>query len=287
VRRSHRAPCGDTGVAEIHHFAHGAFNPVAAFLMAFAGSLLGLTCTARARAATSRPRRARWLVLASIAIGGAGIWLMHFMAMLGFAVPASPLRYDPVLTLASMAMAVGTVGVGLFIAGYGRRTAPRILAGGLFTGLGVVGMHYTGMAAMNVYGWIEYDTGLVGASVVIAVVAATVALWFTVSVKGWGHIFSAAVVMAVAVCGMHYTGMAAMRVRLFETGLHRVEGMSPIVLLVPITLLASAALVVMAFSGLQALTEDEFAIEPPAPPGGRHAETPFRLALRQGELAER
>jgi NO-binding membrane sensor protein with MHYT domain len=273
-------------VAEIHHFTHGAFNPVVAFLMAFGGSLLGLTCTARARAATSGPRRARWLILAAIAIGGAGIWLMHFMAMLGFSVPASPVRYDPVLTLASSAMAVGTVGVGLFIAGYGRRTVPRLLAGGLFTGLGVVGMHYTGMAAMKVYGWIEYDRGLVGASLVIAVVAATVALWFTVSVKGWGRIFSAAAVMAVAVCGMHYTGMAATRVHLFDVGLHRVEGLSPIVLLVPITLLASAALVVMALSGLQAMTEDEFAAEPRPTTVGRHAETPFRLALREEEFAE-
>lgn len=260
-------------MAEIHHFAHGAFNPIAAFGMAFIGSLLGLVCTAQARTASTRGRRSRWLVLAAIAIGGAGIWLMHFMAMLGFAVPASPVRYDPSLTLASMAMAVLTVGIGLFIAGNGRRTVLRILVGGLFTGLGVVAMHYTGMAAMRVFGRISYDTNLVAASAIIAVVAATVALWFTVTIKGWAPIVGAAFVMAIAVCGMHYTGMAAMRVELFETGFSRVEGISPISLLVPITLLASAALVGMAFSGLKAMTEEEFAGPVPQPPSiGRHAQ---------------
>jgi NO-binding membrane sensor protein with MHYT domain len=268
-------------VAEIHHFAHGAFNPVAAFIMAFIGSLLGLVCTAQARTASTRGRQARWLVLAAIAIGGAAIWLMHFMAMLGFSVPASPVRYDPELTLASMAMAVLTVGIGLFIAGRGRRSAWRILLGGLFTGLGVVGMHYIGMAAMRVYGHISYEPNLVAASIVIAVVAATVALWFTVTIRGWGPIVAAAVVMAVAVCGMHYTAMAAMRVDLFESGRGSVEGISPISLLVPITLLASAALVGMAFSGLKAMTEEEFEGEPEQPSYGRHAETPFRVTLRQ------
>ena len=263
-------------MAQIHHFAHGAFNPVAAYLLAFIGSLLGLVCTAQARASEHRGRRARWLILAALAIGGAGIWLMHFMAMLGFAVPASPLRYDPFLTLASMGLAVLTVGVGLFIAGYGRRSAARTIAGGVLTGLGVVGMHYTGMAAMRVYGRISYEPSLVAASIAIAVVAATVELWFTVSVRGWAPILAAALVMATAVCGMHYTAMAAMRVHLHESGLHLVQGVSPMQMLVPITLLASAALVAMAFSGLKAMTEEEFSAPPvPVPQGGRHAETPF------------
>ena len=267
-------------MAEIHHFAHGAFNPVAAFILAFMGSLLGLVCTAQARNASTRGRQARWLVLAAVAIGGAAIWLMHFMAMLGFAVPASPLRYDPALTLGSMAMAVLAVGIGLFIASRGRRSSWRIVLGGLFTGLGVVGMHYIGMAAMRVYGRITYEANLVVASIVIAVVAATVALWFTVTIRGWGPIVAAAFVMAIAVCGMHYTAMAAMRVELFESGQGTVEGISPISLLVPITLLASAALVAMAFSGLKAMTEEEFEGEPEPPSYGRHAETPFTLSTK-------
>ncbi|MGR7001497.1 MHYT domain-containing protein [Yinghuangia aomiensis] len=43
--------------------------------------------------------RARWLVLASLSLGGTGIWVMHFIAMLGFQHPraGNPLRHpaDP------------------------------------------------------------------------------------------------------------------------------------------------------------------------------------------------
>ena len=73
-------------------------------------------------------------------------------------------------------------------------------------------MHYTGMAAMRIDGTATTTCSYVVASVVIAVVAATVALWFTVSVRKTGAVVGAAAIMGVAVCGMHYTGMAALRV---------------------------------------------------------------------------
>jgi NO-binding membrane sensor protein with MHYT domain len=277
-------------VAQIHHLTHGAINPAVAYIISFLGSLMGLVCTTRARTARTRGRRARWLVLAAITIGGAAIWLMHFTAMLGFDVPDSPVRYNPWLTAASLVIAVGTVGAGLFIVGRGRRSAARIAGGGLLTGVGVLFMHYTGMAAVRVAGRIEYDPGLVGASAVIAVVAATVALWFTVTIKGWQAIIAAAVIMGVAVCGMHYTGMAAMRVYLSPPGETLVQGITPSLLIVPITLLASTALVGGAFSALQAMTEEEFADDPHPTVGlrtvggravGAHAQKPWSLrALR-------
>src|SRR3954471_19032442 len=144
-------------VAEVHHFTYGEFNPMAADLLAFLGSLLGLLCAQRARAAQTRHRRTRWLIIAAFAIGGAGIWLMHFTAMLGFDVPDSPVRYDLTFTLLSMGMAVVTVGIGLVFVGHGPRNAAKVLAGGLFTGAGVLAMHYTGMAAIHVGGEIRYN----------------------------------------------------------------------------------------------------------------------------------
>jgi len=79
-------------VAEVHHFTYGAFNPVAAYLVAVLGSFLGLLSTGRARSARSRGRRNRWLIIAAFAIGGAGIWLMHFTAVLGFDVRRPALK---------------------------------------------------------------------------------------------------------------------------------------------------------------------------------------------------
>ncbi|WP_239675817.1 MHYT domain-containing protein [Natronosporangium hydrolyticum] len=234
-----------------------------AFSIAFLGSLLGLGCTARARDAGSARRRARWLALGAISIGGAGIWLMHFMAMLGFDVPAGEVRYDPGLTALSMVIAVVTVGIGLFVVGMGRRTVPRLIFGGVLTGVGVVSMHYTGMAAMRLPGEVHYDANLVAASVAIAVVAATVALWFAVSVRRGAHLAAAALLMAVAIAGMHYTGMAAVHVELTDP-LAEVSGMTSMLLIVPMTVLAAGTLLATAFNALQAMTEEE--LDAPLPP---------------------
>jgi NO-binding membrane sensor protein with MHYT domain len=72
-------------VDDIENFAMGGWMFVLAYLTSAVGGTLGLACTLQARHATSEAIRLRWLALASISIGGIGIWLMHFIGMLGFA----------------------------------------------------------------------------------------------------------------------------------------------------------------------------------------------------------
>jgi NO-binding membrane sensor protein with MHYT domain len=266
-------------VADVHHFTYGAFNPIAAYLLAFLGSFLGLLCTARARDAHSRSRRNLWLTIAAFAIGGGGIWLMHFSAMLGFDVPVSPVRYDLTLTLLSLAFAVATMGVGLMIVGHGKRSVTRIVAAGLLTGSGVIAMHYTGMKGLRVPGIVHYSPALVVGSGLIAVAASTVALWFAVSVHGWIRVTGAAAVMAVAVCGMHYTGMAAMSVELIP-GAPNAGGIRPLTMLVPIILIIAATIVAVAMNALQAMTEEEFTDGAGNPKRGMHTEAPQPWAVK-------
>ncbi|MFB4304211.1 MHYT domain-containing protein [Actinomadura sp. NTSP31] len=156
--------------------------------------------------------RASWLVLAALAIGGTGIWVMHFIAVLGFSISGMQIRYDVPITLLSCLAAVVVVAIGLFIIGFGGTGTPVIVSAGVIMGIGVVSMHYSGMAAMRMSGRIDYQPVLVALSVVIAVVASTAALWFCLRAKGSWETAGAALVMGVAVTGMHYTGMAAMRV---------------------------------------------------------------------------
>ncbi|MFE3028008.1 MHYT domain-containing protein [Nocardia tengchongensis] len=192
---------------EIHHFSYGWITPVLAYVMSVTGSLLGLRCTARAR---SGDGRSGWLIAAAIAIGGTGIWVMHFIAMLGFTIRGAVIRYDVPLTLLSAVISILVVWAGLFVVArepFGRMS---LFAGGAVTGLGVGAMHYSGMYAMRSDAIIGYDIGIVTLSMVIAVVAATVALWFTLVIKGIWATIGAALIMGVAVCGMHYTGMASM-----------------------------------------------------------------------------
>ncbi|MGW5309879.1 MHYT domain-containing protein [Nocardia thailandica] len=193
---------------DISHFSHGWISPLLAYVMSFLGCLLGLQCAARAR--NPENGRVAWLIAAAIAIGGTGIWVMHFIAMLGFSIHGAEIRYDVPLTLFSAVTAIAVVGLGLFLVNRRTPTATDLVAGGTITGLGVGAMHYTGMYAMKSTAVIGYDLRLVAVSLVIAVVASIVALWFTLAVKGFPARVGAALIMGVAVCGMHYTGMAAM-----------------------------------------------------------------------------
>jgi NO-binding membrane sensor protein with MHYT domain len=198
-------------VASVHNFSYGLLNPGLGFAMSCLGSFLGLRCVILARAYQGLAR-ARWLILAAISLGAIGIWAMHFIAMLGFTVPGQPLLYNVPLTIGSMLLAVTVVGVGLFIVGFGNGGLPRLVIGGVIIGLGVAGMHYLGMAAMSMPGSMSFDLPLVAVSVVIAIVAGTAALWIGTWVRGVGATIGAAAIMGVAVSGMHYTGMAALKV---------------------------------------------------------------------------
>lgn len=199
-------------MGQIDHFSHGPITPGIAFLMSCIGSALSLICASRAQAVRQRAARARWFVLAAVSLGGTAIWGMHFVGMLGFAVKGVDIRYDVARTVASLFLAVVVVGIGMAVAGSPRAGTRGLLLGGVFTGAGVAGMHYLGMAGINLSAKISYSPLIVALSVVIAVVAATAALWAALNVRGPVAVAGASVIMGVAVSGMHYTGMAAISV---------------------------------------------------------------------------
>ncbi|MFF8589852.1 MHYT domain-containing protein [Streptomyces sp. NPDC015220] len=211
-------------------FSYGLVTPLVAYLMACLGGALGLRCTTRALVA--RSWRPGWLALASAAIGS-GIWTMHFVAMTGFSVEGAPIHYDRPTTYASLVVAIVMVGVGIFIVGYKGANGSALFTGGTITGLGVASMHYLGMAGMQFDGVFEYNVLTVSASVVIAVVAATAALWAAGQVRGLLWSVGASLVMGLAVSGMHYMGMAALSVHLHDAGGDPVAGEAPAALLAP------------------------------------------------------
>ena len=195
----------------VYNFSDGLVTPVLAYCVSCLGAFLGLRCVIRGSFYEGSDR-AWWLAGAAVAIGATGIWAMHFIAMLGFSIPGQAITYNVPVTLASMLIAIAVVGVGLFIVGYGKRSAERLLVGGLVVGVGVATMHYLGMAAMVMPDSMSYNPLLFAASVVIAVVAGTAALWIGTWVRGLRASLGASLVMGVAVSAMHYTGMAAMHV---------------------------------------------------------------------------
>ena len=72
-------------------------------------------------------------------------------------------------------------------------------------------MHYLGMGAVRVDASLSFNSGLVAASVIIAVIAGTAALWMALRLNSLLSTFIASLIAGVAVNGMHYTGMAAVQ----------------------------------------------------------------------------
>ncbi len=168
----------------------------------------------------------RWIIAASLALGGGAIWAMHFIGMLAYDM-GMPMAYDTAITLFSLLVAVFVVGVGLYIVAGHQDSMARLLLAGFITGLGVSSMHYIGMEAMIMAADMTYDTLLLVVSIIIGIVAATAALWLAFNLTGNLQKLGAAFVMGIAVCGMHYTGMAAMTMTHNHSELHIEASLDP------------------------------------------------------------
>jgi NO-binding membrane sensor protein with MHYT domain len=174
---------------------------VAAFASYTALDLGGRVAAARGLA------RGVWLAAAAITMGG-GIWSMHFIAMLAFIMP-TPMSYDIGLTTLSLVVAIFVTGGGFYVISRHSGSPLRLVLGGIFMGLGIAAMHYTGMAAMRGHAEPSYDARFVALSLAIAIGASTLALWLAFRTTDPGQKLVAAVVMGLAISGMHYTAMRA------------------------------------------------------------------------------
>ena len=154
--------------------------------------------------------RLPWVLAAAFALGAGAIWSMHFIGMLAFDM-GMPVTYDVPITALSMVLAWAVAAVGFYIVSRGSTSPARIALSGVLMGCGVAIMHYTGMSAMRMAATMTFDTALVVLSVLIAVVASSVALWLAFNIKKTWQMAAASVVMGIAVTGMHYTGMVAAR----------------------------------------------------------------------------
>ncbi len=153
--------------------------------------------------------RLGWLATAATAMGG-GVWSMHFIAMLGFD-PGAPVRYDLPLTVASFVLA--TVGSSLaFLIAAGRADRRRMILAGLVMGAGICAMHYVGMAALRTSATLSYAPALVVLSAVVALFASTAALFAVNQDRSPLWRLTAALVLGLAVAGMHHVAMAALTV---------------------------------------------------------------------------
>ena len=195
---------------------HGTYDPLLVLLSLVIATLASYTALDLAAfiSLLDNPKLKRAWLGGGAAAMGTGIWSMHFVGMLALSLPI-PLGYALPDTVASLVIAVLVSYFALNIVTRARLSRRRLLAGGALMGAGIVGMHYTGMAAMRMAPGIRYDPVLFAASIGIAVIASTAALWMAqaLRVQQARHAtalrIGAALIMGVAITGMHYTAMAA------------------------------------------------------------------------------
>jgi PAS domain S-box-containing protein len=188
--------------------ATGHYDPALVALsvaVAIFASWMALHLTARLGQQRTRALRIVGLITGSLSLG-VGVWAMHFIGMLAFSV--CTVSYDPSITLWSLLPSVAASALALRVIGGREIRRWQLIGGGVAVGAGIGAMHYTGMAAMRRAAALRYDPLMFGLSIVVAVALAIAALWVRFRLR---RTLISAVVMGVAIAGMHYTGMAAAR----------------------------------------------------------------------------
>lgn len=186
---------------------------VSLFVAMFA-SYTALDMAGRITASQTRFAACSWLLGGSFAMG-LGIWSMHFIGMLAYKLPV-PMGYDVGITSLSLLIAIASSGFALWLVSQNALSWRRLCGGSVLMGSGVAVMHYTGMAAMRMSPGIRYHPPLFALSILIAISASGAALWIAFHLRRHSSSVrllraGAAMMMGVAIAGMHYTGMAAAR----------------------------------------------------------------------------
>ncbi|WP_322750988.1 MULTISPECIES: MHYT domain-containing protein [unclassified Frankia] len=285
------------------------------YLLAAVGSFAALASAARIRA-TRGGRRLRWITVTAVALGGGAVWSMHFVGMLAYHI-GPDITFNLSETLLSLGISIAGAALGLCVVGTNPFNTTRLITGGACTGFAITAMHYTGMAAMRTSGTVTYRMPVVVLSVLIAVFAATMAFWialhgvgrgpgplglhrsaradlqtssedgtFLGSLGGAHHVITASAVMALAVCTMHYTALAATQVTP-EPSLRPPLGFDPYSLGILTTFGSSIILLFIIFAALGGVGEPELVIRRIRPKGGQRPSRVHRDPAGRGSPDER
>ncbi len=217
---------------------------VLSYVIASAGSYAALMCAGRIRSIDKGPARSAYVGLAAIALGGIGIWSMHFIGMQAQNFPFL-LRFSYLPTWLSLAVSIVFSGVAFWLVSRSSFSTFNCIFGGLILGIGVTAMHYLGVFAMRMPAEIIWNFWMVGLSGAIAIAASAAALWLAFNVESEKQRILAALIMGGAICGMHYVGTAAGTVVCIRPSPESMSGFGGMSLPYMTFLLSAAVLIAM------------------------------------------
>lgn len=185
-------------------FGHNGLIVAMSFVVALVAGFTGLSLT-KDLAQKSIAQKKIAVSLAAVALGG-GIWSMHFAAMLGLQLPIL-FYYDAAITLLSALIAILIVGAALVLLHFVQRTRRTIMAAGVLVGIGVLVMHYVGMAGLQLCRALYTPMGVVISSV-CAVGLCILAFGVAYGKRTNRNIVLGTICFGVAVFAVHFLAMA-------------------------------------------------------------------------------
>lgn len=197
-------------------WSHDPWLVAVSVALAIASSTMALHLAGLAQRAPDAASRRLIILSGSVALGG-GVWSMHFVGMLAFELCASG-NFNPWITMGSVIPSLLASWVALQVLAQAQVSTRSLLFSGTLVGAGIGVMHYTGMAASEFASAMRYDVPGFLASLVFAVVVACLALWVRLRlsrvarIPRWAATALGGVVLGLAIAGMHYIAMAALRV---------------------------------------------------------------------------
>jgi diguanylate cyclase (GGDEF)-like protein/PAS domain S-box-containing protein len=209
-------------------------------LVAMVGSFIALTHAQRMRLSTGLIAT-MWMLVGGCTLGVA-VWVMHFIGMLAMHLPI-PVGYDLTLTFLSLLPVIAATLLGFHVLRATTISFRRILFSGVLMGLGISVMHYTGMAALKMNPAITYDPLILVCSVLIAMLASWGALLMMYRDERWLprpllRFGVGAVIMGLAISGMHYVAMLGVHIEAGSVCLTRESIIDPHLLAVLVSLTA-------------------------------------------------
>ena len=189
---------------EFLEFGHNAWLVAASLVVALISGATGLSLTRDMSEKTVVQRKIA-VALAAVALGG-GIWSMHFIAMLGLRLPIL-FYYDAAITLASALIAILMVALALLLLHFTPRSKGIIVAAGVIVGVGILAMHYVGMAGMQLCRAVYTPLGVVASSV-LAIGLCILAFGIAYGERSNRTILIGTVCFGVAVFSVHFLAMA-------------------------------------------------------------------------------
>ena len=230
---------------DLQHFSMGTWIVALAAVTAFIGVFVGIASARKAVTAPNPRQRYLWLAWGALSIGGIGAWLPHYIAMVGFEVYGSVVRYDVLWIVISFVVPVAAAAVALLIISPPptKHRMPsstvemgRLAGGAVLLGVGFAGMHLAIVSSLEIQGSVDFDPLFTAAAAVIGLLVGAGIMWSISALESRTLRLIASVVVAVGLVAMHYTGVFGLSVTVDPT-MARPDGLEVFSILFPVFVL--------------------------------------------------